>query len=96
MKDFKEGSPESKGWPTIASGYILSKAAVNSYTRLLAKKYPNICINCLCPGYVETDINKNTGYLTVEDRAASVVRLALLPDGSPSGLFYNRQELSSF
>ncbi|AES80102.2 NAD(P)-binding rossmann-fold protein [Medicago truncatula] len=96
IKDFKEGSLENKGWPTIMSAYIISKAAMNSYTRILAKKYPNMCINCVCPGFVKTDINKNTGMLPVDQGAASVVRLALLPDDSPSGLFFIREEISNF
>ncbi|MED6147911.1 hypothetical protein PIB30_048357 [Stylosanthes scabra] len=96
MKDFKEGSLKTKGWPTYLSAYMLSKAAMNSYTRLLARKHPEFCVNCVCPGFVKTDINRNTGILSVENGAASVVRLALLPSGSPSGHFFAMQELSSF
>ncbi|KAB1214414.1 NAD-dependent malic enzyme 59 kDa isoform, mitochondrial [Morella rubra] len=91
LKDFKEGSLEAKNWPTFLSAYTLSKAAMNAYTRILAKKYPHFCINCVCPGSVKTDVNYNTGILSVEEGAASPVRLALLPGGSPSGLFYVRQ-----
>ncbi|XP_047181191.1 (+)-neomenthol dehydrogenase-like [Vigna umbellata] len=96
MKDLKAGCLENKGWPTYLSAYMVSKAAMNSYTRLLAYRYPKLCINCVCPGFVKTDINKNTGILSVENGAASVVRLALLPNGSPSGHFFTRQEVSSF
>ncbi|CAL0318351.1 unnamed protein product [Lupinus luteus] len=96
MKDFKEGSLKNKGWPTYLSTYMISKAALNTYTRLLAKKHQNFCINCVCPGFVKTDINRNTGILSVENGAASVVRLALLPNGSPSGNFFARQEVSGF
>ncbi|KAF7814600.1 (+)-neomenthol dehydrogenase-like [Senna tora] len=96
LKDFKEGSIEANGWPTFLSAYMVSKAAMNSYTRILAKRYPNFCINCVCPGFVKTDINRNAGILPVEDGAASVLRLALLPNGSPSGLFFASQEVSSF
>ncbi|XP_054784010.1 (+)-neomenthol dehydrogenase-like [Prosopis cineraria] len=95
-KDFKEGSMETKGWPTFLSAYVVSKAAMNSYTRILARRYPSLCINCVCPGFVKTDMNRNSGILSVEDGAASVVRLALLPNGSPSGLFFARHEVSSF
>ncbi|XP_027334886.1 (+)-neomenthol dehydrogenase-like isoform X2 [Abrus precatorius] len=95
LKDFKEGSLESKGWSGF-SVYSVSKAAMNAYTRILAKKYPTFCINSVCPGYVKTDITANTGILTVEEGAVSPVRLALLPNGSPSGLFYQRSEVSSF
>lgn len=96
LKDFREGSLENKGWPTSLSAYKLSKAAMNAYTRILAKKHPNFCINCVCPGYVKTDINFNSGFLSVEEGAESPVRLALLPNGGPSGLFFIRKEESPF
>ncbi|KAK4848685.1 hypothetical protein QYF36_016099 [Acer negundo] len=96
LKDFKEGSLETKGWPLFLSAYSVTKVAMNAYTRILAKKYPNFCINCVCPGYVKTDINCNTGILSVEEGAASPVRLALLPNGGPSGVFFVCGELSSF
>ena len=96
MKDFRENSLETKGWPTFLSAYMLSKAAMNAHTRILARKYQNFCVNCVCPGYVKTDMNRNRGILSVQDGAASVVRLALLPDGAASGIFFSRQEVSSF
>lgn len=96
LKDFKEGSLESKNWPSMISAYILSKAALNGYTRILAKKYPKFLINCVCPGYAKTDINCNSGTLSVEEGAESPVWLALLPQGGPSGKFFNRKELSPF
>ncbi|KAI4355018.1 hypothetical protein L6164_003836 [Bauhinia variegata] len=96
LKDFKEGSLESKGWLKILSANAVSKAALNAYTRILAKKYQNFWINSVCPGYVKTDINQNSGILTVEEGAASPVRLALLPKGGPSGLFFIREEISPF
>jgi (+)-neomenthol dehydrogenase len=96
LEDFKEGSLESKGWPKTGGAYVLSKAAMNAYTRIVAKNYPTLCVNSICPGYVITDITANTGKLTAEEGAASVVQLALLPNGSPSGQFYYRTKLSSF
>ncbi|XP_047157367.1 (+)-neomenthol dehydrogenase-like [Vigna umbellata] len=96
LSDYKEGSLESKGWPRYLGAYIVSKAAMNGYTRILAKKHPSFCINSVCPGYVKTDITSNTGFLTVEEGAASPVKLALLPNGSPSGLFYYRTDVASF
>jgi (+)-neomenthol dehydrogenase len=43
-----------------------------------------------------TNMTANTGILRVEEGAANPVRLALLPNGSPSGLFYTQNEVSSF
>ncbi|KAK4259776.1 hypothetical protein QN277_006072 [Acacia crassicarpa] len=96
LKDLKEGSHERKGWPNILAAYKVSKASMIAYTRILANKYPNMCINSLCPGFVKTDINANTGFFSVEQGASHVVRLALLPHGSPSGLFYSRTQVSPF
>ncbi|KAL6953444.1 (+)-neomenthol dehydrogenase [Sarracenia purpurea var. burkii] len=96
LKDFKEGSIETKGWPVFNSAYTLSKAAMNAYTRIVAKKYQSFHINCVCPGYVKTEINDNTGIFSVEEGAKWPVRLALLPDDGPSGLFFIQNEASSF
>jgi (+)-neomenthol dehydrogenase len=96
LKDFKEDSLETKGWPALLSAYVLSKAALNAHTRILAKKYPNFCINCICPGFVKTDMSNNTGTLSVDEAAEYPVKLALLPDGGPSGLFFILDKLSCF
>ncbi|KAL0464761.1 UNVERIFIED_CONTAM: (+)-neomenthol dehydrogenase [Sesamum latifolium] len=96
LKDFKEGSLEAKGWPKYNGAYILSKAVLIAYTRILAKKYPSFRINSACPGYVNTDINFHTGHLTAEEGAERVVWVALLPDDGPSGCFFERKEVSSF
>jgi (+)-neomenthol dehydrogenase len=62
----KENLTEDKGWPTVFSAYFVSKAALNAYTRILAMKYPNIAINAVNPGYTNTELNGNTGVLTVK------------------------------
>ncbi|KAJ1392618.1 Short-chain dehydrogenase/reductase SDR [Sesbania bispinosa] len=96
LKDFKEGSLETKGWPLNMSAYTVSKVALNAYTRVLARKYPSFCINAVCPGFVKTDINFNHGILTPDEGAEAAVKLALLPDGTPSGLFFLRSEEKPF
>ncbi|KAH1130077.1 hypothetical protein J1N35_001455 [Gossypium stocksii] len=92
LKDFKEGLHGSKGWPTFISAYTVSKVALNAYTRILANKYPDFCINSVCPGYAKTDINLNTGTITAEEGAVTPVKLALLPKGGPSGFFFVKGE----
>ncbi|XP_073112582.1 salutaridine reductase-like isoform X1 [Elaeis guineensis] len=96
LKDFKEGLLDANNWPTFASAYTVSKVLVNCYTRILAKRYPSLCINCNTPGFVKTDINYNTGILTTEEGAKGPVMLALLPKGSSSGLFYDQTKISTF
>ncbi|WCJ36544.1 NAD(P)-binding Rossmann-fold superfamily protein [Euphorbia peplus] len=58
LNDFKECSLVNKGWPT---SYRLSKATLNAYTRIQAKKFQNFRINCVCPGHVKTDLTFNMG-----------------------------------
>ncbi|KAI9072837.1 hypothetical protein K1719_045205 [Acacia pycnantha] len=96
LADFKEGSLETKGWPTVTSAYSVSKACLNAYTRILAKKYPSFCVNSVCPGYVKTDMTFYAGVYTVEEGAESIVRAALLPEGNQSGLFFRRSEIVPF
>ncbi|TXG63495.1 hypothetical protein EZV62_010489 [Acer yangbiense] len=45
LEDAKEGLLENNGWPVNLSSYVVSKAALNAYTRILAKKIPKISIN---------------------------------------------------
>lgn len=96
LKDFKEGSHGAKGWPSYWGPYCVSKAAVTAYTRLLAKKHPGMRINAVCPGWVQTDLSGHSGMLMPADGAKSPVRLALLPHDGPSGLFFDRMNVSSF
>ncbi|OMP00429.1 Short-chain dehydrogenase/reductase SDR [Corchorus olitorius] len=96
LKDFKENSLESKGWPPFLAAYTVSKVAMNVYTRILANKYPKFSINCVCPGFVKTDMNFNTGTQSVEEGAATPVKLALWPTNAPTGLFFFQGEPISY
>ncbi|XP_055962105.1 (+)-neomenthol dehydrogenase-like [Mercurialis annua] len=96
LKDFKDGLLETKGWPIHISAYIVSKAAVIAYTRILAKKYPSFLVNAVCPGFCRTDITVNVGCFTAAEGAESVVRLALLSKDGSSGVLYYRKEISCF
>lgn len=87
---------EAKGWPQTLSAYKLSKAALNAYTRLLAKEFPSFLVNSVCPGFVKTDMTVNNGALSTPEGAESPVHLALLPETGPSGLFFAKKEVSPF
>lgn len=94
LRDCKEDKLEANGWPR--SAYQLSKAAMNAYTRILAKQYTSICVNSVSPGFVKTDINGGLASLTAAEGAEFAVRLALLPSGSPSGCFFKKLEQTCF
>ena len=96
LKDFKNAKLQENGWPLTMSAYKISKIVVNAYTRLLAKRFKNIIVNCVHPGYVVTDMTSQTGYITAEEGAKGPVMAALLPDDGPSGVFFNKTNIASF
>ncbi|KAL3530166.1 hypothetical protein ACH5RR_009488 [Cinchona calisaya] len=96
LHDLKNDALEANGWQKMLPAYSISKATLNAYTRILAKKYPDMCINCVHPGYVNTDINWHTGTMTVEEGAQGPVMLALLPQGGPNGCYFDRTEVAEF
>ncbi|MEH0927712.1 SDR family oxidoreductase [Micromonospora sp. CPCC 205558] len=74
----------------VAVAYAPSKSFLNAvtlqYVRELADT--NILINCACPGFVATDLNGFRGVRTPQQGAAIAIRLATLPDGGPTGGFF--------
>lgn len=67
--------------------YACSKAALNMLTLRLANelKSAGIKVNSADPGFTATDMNQRRGQKTVEQGAATPVRLALLSDDGPTG-----------
>ncbi|XP_021825206.1 (+)-neomenthol dehydrogenase-like [Prunus avium] len=96
LVDFEQNTLEANGWTLMLPAYSISKATLNAYTRILAKKYPKMYINCVHPGFVNTDINWHTGTMTVEEGAAGPVKLALLPNGGPTGCYFDQTEVADF
>jgi NAD(P)-dependent dehydrogenase (short-subunit alcohol dehydrogenase family) len=72
-------------------GYNSSKTALNAVTVQFANELreSNIKVNSVCPGYVATDLNGNTGYRTPEQGAAIAIKLATLPKDGPTGGFFD-------
>nr|KAJ0211134.1 hypothetical protein LSAT_V11C400170430 [Lactuca sativa] len=96
LKEELRDMKNENGWPLTVSAYKVSKVVVNAYTRVLAKKFPNFIINCVHPGYVETDMTIHTGFLKVEEGARAPVMVALLPDDGPSGVYFQQMEIAPF
>jgi NAD(P)-dependent dehydrogenase (short-subunit alcohol dehydrogenase family) len=74
-------------------GYNASKAALNMLTVQLSEELRDsqIIVNSACPGFVKTDLNGNTGYLSLPEAAATPVRLALLRGDRVKGKFLNAE-----
>ncbi|KAL6903759.1 hypothetical protein ACP4OV_004572 [Aristida adscensionis] len=52
-RDFEAGALDTRGWPTEYSAYKVAKAAVNAYSRVLARWHPELRVN-VHPGFVRT------------------------------------------
>ena len=81
-------------WPFASVKYLAynsSKSAVNAITVQLAWELRDtpLKVNAADPGYVATDMNQHQGVRSVEQGAATPVRLALLPADGPSGGYFN-------
>ena len=98
LRDFKDAQLESRGWPTEGGfiAYKVSKALLNAYSRILAKEHPSLCVNCVHPGFVQTDMSFQVGDLTVEEGARGALMMALAPKGGMTGGFLNRTEVAPF
>lgn len=76
--------------------YSSSKAALNMLTVRYAQAIPEIKFNIATPGetanrkFAATDMNNNTGQLTVTEGTDSIVRLATLDADGPTGIFIDR------
>lgn len=96
LNDFEADALEAHGWPTGFSAYKVAMAATNAYSRILARRHPTLRVNCAHPGYVKTDMSMGSGVLTPEEGARGVVKVALLPDGGPTGKYFTKGEEASF
>ncbi|MCA2221900.1 SDR family oxidoreductase [Nonomuraea aurantiaca] len=74
----------------LSAAYAPSKTFLNAVTLQYAKQLRDttILINAACPGFVATDLNGFRGVRTPEQGAAIAIRLATLPDGGPTGAFF--------
>jgi NAD(P)-dependent dehydrogenase (short-subunit alcohol dehydrogenase family) len=78
--------------------YKISKASVNAMTRVFAdelRAYPNIKVNAMDPGWVNTDMGGKHAPRTPEQAAQTAIYLATLDDdGVTDGYFYDKQQLA--
>ncbi|MBH38120.1 short-chain dehydrogenase [bacterium] len=72
-----------------AIAYRLSKTSLNALTRVLHNelKAKHISVNCLCPGWVKTDMGGPNAHRSIEDSIENIVPL-LFDESIQGGLFY--------
>lgn len=74
----------------IMAAYAPTKSYLNAITVQYARQFAgtDILINAACPGLVATDFTGFHGR-PAQEAAATAIRLATLPDGGPTGSFFN-------
>jgi NAD(P)-dependent dehydrogenase (short-subunit alcohol dehydrogenase family) len=76
-----------------SAAYAPSKTALTALTVQYANELrkDGILVNAVAPGYVDTDSNNHTGFLTVAQGAAVLVRLATLGADGPTAGFFSEE-----
>lgn len=84
------GAGQLSSMGDFAPSYSASKAALNALTRMVADaaKGRNVLVNSLDPGWVRTRMGGDRAPRSALQGADTIVWLATLPDGGPSGGFY--------
>lgn len=84
------GQLESLTESLYSPAYSLSKANLNALTIMLAREMrgTNVLVNSMSPGWVRTDMGGPNAPRSVKQGADTAVWLATLPDGGPTGGFF--------
>lgn len=83
------GAGQISSMSGYAPSYSISKAALNAITVMLAAALPSARVNCVDPGWVRTDMGGPHAPRNVEKGAETIVWLATLPEGGPTGGFFH-------
>lgn len=96
VESVKNGNHVAKGWPdkTWLTSYIVSKVGVSALSIIQQRQFDkdpkkDIVVNSVHPGYVDTDLTKHMGPLTIEEGAYAPIICGLLPPNvkEPRGAF---------
>ena len=96
IQSVQDDTFEEKGWPLrsyltkagLSSTYSVSKVGVSALTRLqqhimdTSNRDLDIVINCVHPGFVNTDMSSHRGHFTPEEGAKPIIYAAKLPEKS--------------
>ena len=81
---------------SYAPAYALSKTALSALTVQVANaaKGKDVLVNAVHPGWVRTDMGGSSAPLSLEEGVDTIIWLATLPAGGPTGkFFFDRREI---
>lgn len=70
-------------------GYRMSKAALNMFTRSLARDYPEITVLALHPGWVRTEMGGDSAPTEAEDSVRGLIQVIERAGSKQSGEFFD-------
>jgi len=78
----------------MSAAYRLSKDSLNAITQMIASSIrgKDILVNACCPGWVRTEMGGAHATRSPEEGADTIIWLATLPRGGPSGGFFKDRE----
>jgi len=81
-----------------SAAYKLSKATLNALTRIMADelKDDHILVNTMAPGWVRTDMGGPSAPRNLAQGADTIIWLATLPDGGPTGGFFEDRQVTQW
>ncbi|MGZ4807982.1 MAG: SDR family NAD(P)-dependent oxidoreductase [Thermoanaerobaculia bacterium] len=91
------GAGQLSSMRDYAPSYSASKAALNAMTRMVADaaKGTGVLVNAVDPGWVRTEMGGSNAPRSIEEGIDTIVWLATLPDGGPTGkFFHDRREIA--
>lgn len=92
--DVAAGRNVQEGWGN--SNYGLAQLAVTAYTKVLARAEGDaVRVSACGPGYCDVGVPSPRGPRSAEDSARSAVKLALVPDGAPTGEFWQDEQVAA-
>jgi NAD(P)-dependent dehydrogenase (short-subunit alcohol dehydrogenase family) len=85
--------PQWRHYDVKFTAYCSSKTALNAYTVMLAYELRDTAfkVNSVNPGYTATDFNNHSGYKTIPQGAAPIVKYATIGADGPTGKFFSEE-----
>jgi len=77
------------------NAYGLSKACLTVYTMILAREHPELKVNCITPGFIDTAMTAGFGASKPPEEGTVAIRHCLFAELEGNGRFYGSDALRS-